>query len=411
MMRRRGLVADGKSGTRRAGRGVLVVLSVALLAGSAMASGSTAGAGQSRSAATAAVTVDGSELLGVACPTTTRCFAVGRTTNPDTALIEGWKSGVGWSVLQGQNSAPPVGGVLTGVACQNAWSCFAVGGTLIERWNGTRWYVVRGATLYPGWSGYLHGVSCTSTFCLAVGGQSGGGSSRTLVERWNGSWWSRVTTPYAPGPSSPFLTSVSCPSASLCFAAGYYTDSTGRKKTLLQRWDGTSVSQVMPSLNAPGLNAATGNTYLTGVACPTTTNCVAVGYSYDATVFPAGTGATWVEQWDGTSWSNVASPNQGGLISTLNGVSCAGATTCVAVGEYYASYVTYVTLVESWNGAAWSVVPDPVAGWPSTFNAVRCPSATLCFAVGSGAAGGTWATALIDRWNGTKWTVVVNGNP
>ncbi|HTK15409.1 MAG TPA: hypothetical protein VL769_03375 [Acidimicrobiia bacterium] len=385
---------------------MIAALAVALLAVAGMVSGSTVGAAESQSAVvTAAVSVDASELMGVACPTTTLCFAVGYTLNPDTALIERW-NGTSWSVVQGPNSASPVGGVLTGVACQNAWSCFAVGGGLVERWNGIRWSVVHGASLFPGWSPQLSGVSCTSTFCLAVGSQSSSGSTRTLVERWNGSTWSRIPSPSLFSASSPRLTNVSCRTTSLCFAVGEYRGST-RVMTLVERWDGTSMSVVASP------NPAVGDTHLHGVACPTTTNCVAVGFSFDASVFPIGMASTWVERWNGTSWSNVTSPNPGPLVNALLGVSCTAATTCVAAGEYYPSgtYVTSVTLIESWNGVAWSVVSNPAGGFPSSFNAVRCAIANLCFAVGKGAAGGTWSTALIERWNGTSWTIVVNGNP
>ncbi len=397
---------DGKWRTRR-WRGVIVVLAVALLAVAAMVSGSTAGAAaQPPSAlATSAVTVGTSELLGVACPSALTCFAVGYTTSPNFAVIERW-NGTSWSVVQGPNSASPVGGVLSAVACQSVSSCFAVGGTLIERWNGTKWSVVKGANLYPGWSGYLGGVSCTSTFCLAVGGQSGGGSSKTLVERWNGTMWSVLMSPYATGPSSPFLTSVSCRTTSLCFAAGYYTALTGRKKTLLERWDGTSVSYVVPSLNA-----ASGDSYLKGVSCPTTTSCVAVGYFFDATVFPIGEGSTWVERWNGTSWSFESSPNTS-FASQLRGVSCFGATMCLAVGSRMITNVSPGPLVERWNGTGWLVISSPKGGIRSELNAVKCASTTICFAVGHSSGGPTdQNTTWIARWNGTSWTTLVDGNP
>ena len=387
---------------------MIAVLAVALLAVPAMMSGSTAAAAQSKSAAATpavAVAVDTSELLGVACPSALICFAVGYTTDPNFAVIERW-NGTSWSVDQGPNSPHPVGGVLSAVACQSASSCFAVGGTLLERWNGTTWSVVPGASLYPGWSGYFGGVSCTSTFCLVVGGQSGGGSSRTLVERWNGSTWSVVTAPFAFGPSSPFLNSVSCRTTTLCFAVGWFTNSAGVKKTLVERWDGTSVTVV------PSLNAAAGNSYLEAVSCPITTSCVAVGYSFDPTVFPIGSGSTLVERWNGTSWSMDASPSIAGPSSALRGVSCVGATMCLAVGGYMRTYVTPALLVERWNGTAWSVIANPISGVRSEFNAVKCASTTICFAVGhSSSAPDDKNTMLIARWNGTSWATQVDGNP
>jgi hypothetical protein len=157
-------------------------------------------------------------------------------------------------------------------------------------------------------------------------------------------------------------------------------------------------------------NPAVGDTHLRGVACPTTTSCFAVGYNF-VDGFPTGTASTWVERWNGTSWSNVASPNLTFVVSTLMGVSCANTATCFAVGEYGDSLRD--TLVERWSGVAWLVVPVSGAGFPSSFNGVKCPSATFCFAVGHGSSAplGGSNTALIERWNGTSWTILVNGNP
>src|SRR5438552_11667078 len=67
----------------------------------------------------------------------------------------------------------------------------------------------------------------------------------------------------------------------------------------------------------------------------------------------------------GTAWSIVTSPNTSpAQENQLYVVTCASASDCWAVG----SYITYVTgsfafyhhtLVEHWNGAAWSIVTSP----------------------------------------------------
>ena len=45
---------------------------------------------------------------------------------------------------------------------------------------------------------------------------------------------------------------------------------------------------------------------------------------------------TLVEQWDGTAWTVVTSPDQPGATSTyLQGISCTGATFCMAVGQAF----------------------------------------------------------------------------
>ena len=61
---------------------------------------------------------------------------------------------------------------------------------------------------------------------------------------------------------------------------------------------------------------------------------------------------TLVESWNGTAWSVVASPSPS--VAFLYGVSCPSARSCKAVGEYANNSGAVRTLVESWNGTAWS---------------------------------------------------------
>ena len=76
-----------------------------------------------------------------------------------------------------------------------------------------------------------------------------------------------------------------------------------------------------------------------------------------------------------------------GSSSELDGVSCVSATACTAAGQYYNpnSGAGSRTLVESWNGTAWSVVPTPNAGPYDDANYlsdVSCVSAAACTAAG-----------------------------
>jgi hypothetical protein len=51
-----------------------------------------------------------------------------------------------------------------------------------------------------------------------------------------------------------------------------------------------------------------------------------------------------------SGWALAISPNQGGSGNALKGVACTSSTSCVAVG-YYLNGSVYQTLAESWNGA------------------------------------------------------------
>ena len=57
-----------------------------------------------------------------------------------------------------------------------------------------------------------------------------------------------------------------------------------------------------------------------------------------------------------TAWTIVTSPNTSTTQSNyLESVSCASATSCMAVG-YYLTGGYDQTLVEEWTGSAWSIV-------------------------------------------------------
>jgi hypothetical protein len=81
-------------------------------------------------------------------------------------------------------------------------------------------------------------------------------------------------------------------------------------------------------------------------------------------------------------------------------VSCTSATACTAAG-FYSNATTTVTLAERWNGTTWSIqtTPNPTGGSGSTLDGVSCASAKACTAVG-GYNNGTTGVTLAERWNG-----------
>jgi hypothetical protein len=124
----------------------------------------------------------------------------------------------------------------------------------------------------------------------------------------------------------------------------------------------------------------------------------------------AGPGGAVAERWNGRRWSREATAAvPGGLTTAFNGVSCASAGACTAVGTYLQS-TTYAPLAEGWNGTRWSVEPTPFdahAG-ENVLDGVSCSSARACTAVGGLPNPGT---TLIQRWDGKTWTVQPSPNP
>ena len=110
------------------------------------------------------------------------------------------------------------------------------------------------------------------------------------------------------------------------------------------------------------------------VACTSSSDCWAVGYSYT----PDGPNQALIEHWDGNLWQVVPAPTDPtNDDATLRDVTCASATNCWAVG-----IVNSETLTLHWDGSAWSVVPSADNVGSNELFAVTCPSSAQCWAVG-----------------------------
>lgn len=311
---------------------------------------------------------------------------------------------------------------LNGVSCARPRTCVAVGSyfdfvnyrfeTLAETWDGSRWAIV--ASPSPStiehcllcttgiYENVLRGASCaTPTFCVAVGSyEDTPDRFRTLIEIWNGITWT-----LSPGVNANVddaeLNSVSCSTPHSCVAVGDYFDgelrSTG-SRTLAETWDGHTWT-LTPTANPGGFSNV-----LNAVSCPTARACVAVGI-YGGLYGPLE--PPLVERWDGNTWTRVPSPdpNTGHGWSSLGGVSCPTAKSCVAVGTYFDERVQR-TLTEIWDGNTWTLVPSPNTdtdyGGENHLLGVSCVTARSCVAVGFAAPTGSFGT-LLETWDGTSW--------
>ncbi len=113
-----------------------------------------------------------------------------------------------------------------------------------------------------------------------------------------------------------------------------------------------------------------------------------------------------VEHWDGTAWSAVPVPDVGGGASLLVAVAAISASDVWAVGGYYQGS-PYQTLIEHWDGSAWSLVPGPSVGTNSYLTALAPVSSSDAWAVGGFYRGSPYQTqTLIEHWDGNIWGVV-----
>jgi hypothetical protein len=341
--------------------------------------------------------------LAVSCaPGSFFCVAVGQGTEDST-------NGNGWTNVPSPNTGGTYAGTLDAVSCTSASFCMATGsyanGPLIEQWNGSTWSVVPSPTTNgtPGGNlGVLLGVSCTSpSSCIAVG-SAGGLYNQTLTEQWNGTSWSILPSPNTSTTVNNDLAAISCTTASACAAVGAASSSAIAAQTLIEQWNGATWS-IVPSPNpvfGAGVNAFN---QLSGVSCPTASACSAVGQTTFAPGPPGDpyTTQSLMEQWDGTAWSLDPTLNQS---AGFTGVSCVTASACVAVGSAIGIAISDPTTFLGHGGDSGPVSnTGPVTITGISPNSGPAAGGTSITITGTGFTG----TELVTFWNGELATNVV----
>jgi hypothetical protein len=348
----------------------------------------------------------GTTLRGLACPAAARCEAVGRGGEHHLVLLteraRTWHIG---ELALPANAAPinPPSGPFPDIslACAGAGNCTAVG----------HYY-----------------ASDHTTHALLLGES-------------DGTWGSPTDVPLPPDASTVLpppdgesfaggaLNFVSCPSAGNCSAVGGYTriPTGGTYPWVFDeaggRWAPTGVGLQLPAGAATGVDSRAGGASpfmgFTGLSCPSTGNCTAVGgYVASRSNFQ---GAIFAEH-DGV-WSNgIKAPvpaNAGNnndvmeLLNPLTSVSCATAADCAAVGWFTkgGSETQHGLLLAEHHGK-WkaNAIALPRGAKPRGgvfLTSVSCPSRGNCVAVGYYAAHGK-THGLVVRERRGKWLRAVN---
>ncbi len=200
--------------------------------------------------------------------------------------------------------------------------------------------------------------------------------------------WSIVSSPNI-GTGYNTLAAVASVSANDVWAVGTY-QSASSAFPLALHWDGTLWSSV--PITATGASSS-----LLGVAAVGSTDVWAVGTS---------DGSTFVEHWNGTAWSVVASPDGGPNGNFLWGVTALAANDVWAVGYSFDATNGKHTLIEHWNGTAWAIVSSPNNGTGSSLISVSGLTANDIWAVGTYTDGGGQDQAQTFHWDGTTWSDV-----
>jgi photosystem II stability/assembly factor-like uncharacterized protein len=237
-------------------------------------------------------------------------------------------------------SATPIGlgdPPLNVVACTHGGDCLALGsgvrGTSTD--DGHSWTIAADAALA---GEVISSLTCPlPSTCIASGSSRTSPSGVVLVTTDLGIHWTSGTVPWEVGEVGP----VDCSSSSLCVALPGFTDSLANVPTFILRSTDGALDWALVQIGPPG--AAT----LSGVACSSTTDCIAVGAARKAAwvAVSSDSGATWIPQ----------DPSSAGLsgVAPLGGVACTSphhceTSTASQVGPYLYAYGT------SDGGATWS---------------------------------------------------------
>ena len=197
--------------------------------------------------------------------------------------------------------------------------------TLLEHWNGTAWSV-NTSSVSTGYAARLTGVVDLSPDNAWAAGE---GATGALLEHWNGSTWSTVPLPDT-GFSAGSGESLSASSASDIWLAGTSVNATtGATVAEALHYNGTTWSVV--AMQQPGTNTPT----IAAVTDISAGNAWAVGEDIGATSAPGG--STLIEHWNGSAWSIVPSPTPGAYPG-LTGVAGRGASDVYAVGQQPAEH-------------------------------------------------------------------------
>ncbi len=256
------------------------------------------------------------------------------------------------------------------------------------------WRIVNSPNPSPGGNGLQAVASLSPTNVWTIGFQVIGASkgsvvAQTLVEHYNGSSWSVIPSPNV-GTGNNTLKAIAAVSANNIWAVGSDDASNGGQQTLILHYNGSKWN-VFPSTNTGVLSS---------IAVVSANNIYAVG---------AGSSGTLIEQYNGTTWKIVHSPNRNPF-DVLNAVAVVSASNIYAVGFSTNDMGSAVTLVEHFNGSAWSIISSPNPLPYDSFEALTVVSASNIWAVGANSTPTSADFTLIEHFNGSTWKVVASQN-
>lgn len=258
----------------------------------------------------------------------------------------------------------------------------------------------------------FNGDSCTTqpdtpsvkSSCVAIGFRADGPFVEGLMEfstnnKWFGNTFGSLQTVTEPIEVSCVPQQFDLPT---CLAVGEYFTNPNFPKQLVARGDDNGFSPTAFS-NPKGATWSV----LDDVSCATPTFCLLVGTA--GTTKRTSKGLVHVShatayRWNGNRLLRLSGPAPArARDAELGGVSCASATSCMAVGDYTSARGRLIPYSALLTGRTWRVQLAKTIGRGNTlFQGVSCPAAGKCVAVGD-ATSGKSTSAFAERYAGGRW--------
>jgi hypothetical protein len=237
----------------------------------------------------------------------------------------------------------------------------------------------------------FNAISAISATNVWAAGQDSG---TPLIDHYNGSSWSQSTLPS--GPCSVFeadcnFTGISGTSASDVIAVGNGTIPTSsgwQAESLAYLWNGSAWSALTVPASIP-------ETAMDHLQVFSPTDAWAVGTAPNAAGTASVVGAV---NWNGSTWTQVATPFSTTVNLTVNAISGDSASDIWIVGETATrGYTggTRTSVILHYNGSAWTQMTAPDNSGLLDVDAV---SPTDAWAIA--------ADGAVLNWNGSAWSVV-----
>ncbi len=272
----------------------------------------------------------------------------------------------------------------------------------------------------------LEALACSSdSLCVAVG-YRGSLETRSTMVLERSSDGGRTFTPMAlpatlaSGGRGDQLEAVACASSTSCVAAGQATTSTPpptcTPPTCTSIASPVTYGFVVLETTDAGVTwtvSSSGNPYYSanGASCSTTGQCQVVGVGI-TNCTPTGSGSSRCgaagaalgpgpSGGSTTAWSPERLPRG---VFALNGVTCPGATTCLAVGQSADSTLGHGVVLETTDaGATWRALRPPVDS--NSLMSISCLTMRTCFVTGG--LGRGFEPVVYETTNaGASWHVV-----